>query len=106
MHNYSISAHYYVVSSIHSAIGAQTDGAFGSGAGPIYYDNVQCTGMEQNLTQCAHNGLEIHNCDYTEAADVRCQGWLGHHPFSNLIICFHRDVPGGQCAIGSGGVCW
>ena len=47
---------------------------FGAGVGPIYLDNVGCTGSEANLTDCPHSSVV--NClrGHNEDAGVRCQG--------------------------------
>ena len=47
---------------------------FGEGSGPIFLDNVDCTGTESNLTQCSHGGIGIHNCDHGDDAGVICAG--------------------------------
>ena len=44
--------------------------------GPIWLDDVECTGHEQRLIDCPHNGLENHNCDHFENAGVTCEGTL------------------------------
>ena len=45
---------------------------FGRGDGPIYFDNVECTGTETQLSQCIHNGVGVHNCGHYEDAGVIC----------------------------------
>ena len=54
------------------AISAPGDAYFGAGSGPIYYDDVVCTGTETRLADCQHDGVGIHNCYHDEDAGVRC----------------------------------
>ena len=45
---------------------------FGQGTGPIYYDDVACTGTEARLADCSHPGIGIENCIHFEDAGVVC----------------------------------
>ena len=47
---------------------------FGTGAGLIHLDDVDCTGSESNLLDCSYSS-NVH-CTYghSEDAGVRCQG--------------------------------
>ena len=52
---------------------------FGSGTGPIWLDDMQCTGDEANLLDCvlangprARDAIGQHNCKVTEIVGVRC----------------------------------
>lgn len=46
--------------------------AFGEGMGGIWLDNVQCSGSEAKLADCAANSVGIHSCTHTQDAGVRC----------------------------------
>ena len=48
--------------------------AYYSGPRQFILDDVNCTGIETNLSQCLHNGLGSHNCHFNlyENAAVRC----------------------------------
>ena len=53
------------------------NGTFPPGTGPIFLDNVDCSGDETILGGCPHNGVGVHNCDHNEDAGVTCpQGWI------------------------------
>lgn len=49
---------------------AFTDAAFGQGAGPIYLDNVQCSGLEDNLSSCPADSAS--SCGHSDDAGVEC----------------------------------
>ena len=42
------------------------------GTGQIWLDDVACTGKEQNLSSCNHNGWGTHNCGHHSDAGVNC----------------------------------
>ncbi|XP_042247333.1 scavenger receptor cysteine-rich type 1 protein M130-like [Thunnus maccoyii] len=58
------------------AVAAPTSAHFGRGTGPIWLDNVDCTGQESALTHCTHAGLGENNCGHGEDAGVICLGAL------------------------------
>ena len=54
------------------ATSAPGHAAFGQGSGPIWYDDVECSGSETYLTQCSHTALGVHNCSHDDDASVVC----------------------------------
>ncbi|KAI5625087.1 deleted in malignant brain tumors 1 protein-like, partial [Silurus asotus] len=53
------------------AVSAHQSAHFGQGSGPIWLDNVQCSGSESDITRCRHNGFGTHNCSHGDAG-VTC----------------------------------
>ena len=48
---------------------------FGSGSGPIFLDQLHCSGSEQSLLDCpTFTDLGLHNCDHSMDAGVKCRG--------------------------------
>ena len=49
------------------------DARFGGGLGPIFLDQLACSGDEQRVLDC--NSIQgVHMCDHTQDAGVRCIG--------------------------------
>ena len=56
------------------ALSATQTAHFGEGSGPIWFDDVQCSGNELMIADCQHRGLGSHNCGHHEDAGVICEG--------------------------------
>ena len=53
---------------------------FGQGGGPIFLDNVVCTGDEFSLVECQHPGIARSQfCNHSEDAGVICPGKVDHN---------------------------
>ena len=49
-----------------------SSGYFGQGRGPIFLDEVQCSGWELALATCPSNPWNVNDCVHVEDAGVRC----------------------------------
>uniref|UniRef100_A0A671SVF0 Soluble scavenger receptor cysteine-rich domain-containing protein SSC5D n=1 Tax=Sinocyclocheilus anshuiensis TaxID=1608454 RepID=A0A671SVF0_9TELE len=47
---------------------------FGQGSGPIWMDDVNCTGTESSLMNCRTGGWGTHNCQHSHDSGVICNG--------------------------------
>ncbi|XP_048770739.1 scavenger receptor cysteine-rich domain superfamily protein-like isoform X2 [Ostrea edulis] len=52
---------------------SRSEAYFGKGTGPIWLDNVKCSGSEHLLLECNHNTIGSHNCGHLEDAGVTCK---------------------------------
>ena len=49
---------------------------FGRGTGPIFLDDLSCSGHEASLFDCPHRGIGSHNCGHGEDAGAVCRSRL------------------------------
>ncbi|XP_058272777.1 deleted in malignant brain tumors 1 protein-like [Hemibagrus wyckioides] len=83
------------------AVTAHQNAHFGQGSGPIWLNNVQCSGSESNITQCSHRGFGSHNCNHGEDAGVTCSGIIrlvnGTDSCSGRVEILHDGQWGTVC---------
>ncbi|XP_035856698.1 uromodulin [Sander lucioperca] len=72
-----------------TARSALTNAAFGQGSGPIWLDDVSCSGNESSITDCRHQGFGVHNCGHFEDASVVCE--VQHPPLQPSHLICDRD---------------
>ena len=56
---------------------------FGEGIGRIWLNNVQCTGSERALMNCATNSSGVDSCTHAQDAGIRCREGENTH-FSTI----------------------
>ncbi|KFV53424.1 Deleted in malignant brain tumors 1 protein, partial [Gavia stellata] len=80
------------------ALLAASEAQFGPGSGNILLDEVQCRGDEDNLWECSHRGIAVHDCRHKEDAGVICAVPM-HFPlfFQDMSL---RLVNGGDVCSG------
>ena len=54
------------------AIRAYSSATHGQGTGPIWMDDVACSGSEAHMHECRHRGWGNHDCTHSRDASVRC----------------------------------
>ena len=66
---YSNGAHHYIGAIARS---------FGEGSGPIFLDDVRCSGFEARLFDCPYSGIEVSSCTHSKDAGVVCSEGTGN----------------------------
>ncbi|XP_076213008.1 scavenger receptor cysteine-rich domain-containing protein DMBT1-like isoform X1 [Aptenodytes patagonicus] len=72
------------------ALSAPGSARFGWGAGPIWLDDVSCTGEETDFSKCQAKMWGIHNCHHGEDAGVVCAAGNSSSADLRLVDGPHR----------------
>jgi len=57
---------------------AYSNAHFGTGSGPIFLDDVQCSSSSKRLLECLSRPILSQNCLHTDDASVGCEGIILH----------------------------
>ena len=53
--------------------------SYGEGSGPIFISQLQCSGSESNILDCARDMYAVRHCKHYQDAGVECQGKYLYH---------------------------
>ena len=77
---------------LHADGRAYSNAHFGSGSGPIFLDDVQCTSSARKLLECYSKPILSHNCLHSDDAGVGCEGIFCRKVFFNCSRHSSADV--------------
>ncbi|XP_059742222.1 WC1 isolate DV10 isoform X1 [Bos taurus] len=85
------------------ALNATSSAHFGAGSGPIWLDDLNCTGNESHLWRCPSRGWGQHDCRHKEDAGVICSEFVAFRMVSEDQQCagwlevFYNGTWGSVC---------
>jgi len=57
---------------LHRHIGERIKNTYGHGVGAIWLDDVGCSGSENSLAECTHDGWGVHDCHHGKDVALDC----------------------------------
>ena len=95
-----------------TGVTAYRNAHFGSGSGPIFLDNVQCSSSSSQLLECPSRPILSHDCLHSADAGVSCEGkgieafkvHLGPYNGINNVCTFTVSCSTGQLRLAGGSV--
>ncbi|XP_035670254.1 deleted in malignant brain tumors 1 protein-like, partial [Branchiostoma floridae] len=88
------------------AVQTTTEASFGQGTGPIWLEEVACSGSESSVHNCSHRGWGHHDCTHGEDAGVVCNLRVrlagGSHDHEGRVEVYHDGEWGTVCGFGWG----
>ena len=84
-------------------LGSKIDnGKYRTNHGPIWLDDVRCSGTENDISECSHNGWGVHDCQHHEDialscahVDIRLNG--GRDPREGRLEVLYNGTWGSAC---------
>lgn len=61
---------------LQQALQAYGGATHGQGSGPIWMDDVACSGSESHIYDCRHRGWGKHDCTHSRDASVKCASFV------------------------------
>jgi hypothetical protein len=78
------------------ALSVQRSAYYGRGSGPVLMDEVQCSGNEQQLSECHFNGWRVEDCIHQEDVGIKCV--LTTDPYTEYLHYGRVRLVGGSTA--------
>ena len=72
------------------ATNAWSSAYYGQGSGPIWIDDVACSGGESHIYNCRHRGWGNNDCTHSEDASVQCSYGAANIRLANGGVNFGR----------------
>jgi len=92
----------YTVAIVFRSVGDK----FGQITGPIFLENLACSGAEHGILDCPRSELGTHMCDHSRDAGVQCFGKSISFYFTiyfNVVFCCCCFLDIDQCTSNNGG---